>query len=486
MLSFMPGAFQMHFINQGGLAMRQIDTDYLVIGAGAVGMAFADTILEESDAHVTIVDRQARPGGHWNDAYGFVALHQPSAFYGVNSLPLGENRKDTHGANAGLYELACGPELTGYYDKVMRQKLLPSGRVTYLPMSECSREGRVVSLMSGEEAQVNVRRKVVYSAHNSPVIPANHTPRFSVADGVELVPPGALQRLWLAPARPERFVVLGAGKTAMDAVGWLLAMGTPADAIQWVKPRESWLINRICTQPGTEFFDEVFGGQLAQMKAFAEGTSPDDIFARLEAAGMMLRIDPAITPTMFHYATISHGEVEALRSVTNVVRKGRVKAITPAEIVLENGSEPAVPGALYVDCTASAVEPREAQPIFQGNLIVPQLVRVPQPCFSAALIAFVEAHYEGDEAKNALCRTVPFPHDLKSYLTTNIVNIMNQGAWFGDERLGAWIRRSRLDGFGKIAAAIDRSDTARVAVLQEMRQTGPLAVANLMRLASAA
>ena len=466
--------------------MNAIATDYLVIGAGAVGMAFADTILEETDAHVTIVDRQARPGGHWNDAYGFVALHQPSAFYGVNSLSLGENRKDTHGVNAGLYELASGSEVSGYYDKVMRQKLLPSGRVTYLPMAEYQGDGRVVSLMSGETVEVTVRRKLVESAYNSPVIPANHTPRFTVEDGVRLVPPGALPRLWREPARPERFVVLGGGKTAMDAVGWLLAMGTPAQAIQWVRPRDSWLIDRSGTQPGAEFFDAVFSRQLAQMRAFAEGSSAEDIFARLEAAGVMLRIEPAVTPTMFHYATIAQGEVEALRQVTNVVRKGRVTALAPTAIHLEQGTEPAIRDALYVDCTASAVEVRAPQPIFQGKRIIPQLVRVPQPCFSAALIAFVEAHYPDDDAaRNALCRTVPFPHSLKEYLTTNIVNIMNQGAWFGDERLGAWIRQSRLDGFGKIAAGVDRSDAARVAMLQELRATGPAAVANLMRLAAA-
>lgn len=465
--------------------MTTIETDYLIIGGGAVGMAFADTIIAETDAHVTIVDRQAKPGGHWNDAYGFVALHQPSAFYGVNSLPLGENRKDTHGANAGLYELASGAEVSGYYDKVMRQRLLPSGQVTYLPMSEYRGDGRIVALMSGEETQVTVRRKTVDAAYNSPTVPANHTPRFAVGEGVQVVPPGALLRLWRKPERPSRFVVLGAGKTAMDAVGWLLAMGTPPDAIQWVKPRESWLINRTCTQPGAEFFDSVFGGQLAQMQAFAEGTSPDDVFARLEAAGMMLRIDPHVTPTMFHYATISVGEVEQLRRVTNVVRKGRVKAITAVTIELDQGSEPAAADALYIDCTASAVEVRAPVPIFQGDRIVPQLVRVPQPCFSAALIAFVEAHYPDDAAKNALCRTVPFPHDLTSYCTTNIVNLMNQGAWFGDERLGTWIRQSRLDGFGKIAASVDRSDSARVAVLQQLRQMGPLAVQNLMRLASA-
>ncbi|MEG1042912.1 MAG: FAD/NAD(P)-binding protein, partial [Pseudomonas sp.] len=57
-------------------------TDYLVIGAGATAMAFVDTLLDESDAHVLMVDRHAQPGGHWNDTYAFVRLHQPSAFYG--------------------------------------------------------------------------------------------------------------------------------------------------------------------------------------------------------------------------------------------------------------------------------------------------------------------------------------------------------------------------------------------------------------------
>lgn len=62
--------------------------DYLVVGAGAVGLAFADTIATESDATVVIVDRaEAPPGGHWTTAYPpFVRLHQPAAYYGgVNS-----------------------------------------------------------------------------------------------------------------------------------------------------------------------------------------------------------------------------------------------------------------------------------------------------------------------------------------------------------------------------------------------------------------
>ena len=62
-----------------------IETDYLVIGAGAAGMAFTDALVADSDAEVVMVDRRHCPGGHWNDAYPFVRLHQPAAYYGVNS-----------------------------------------------------------------------------------------------------------------------------------------------------------------------------------------------------------------------------------------------------------------------------------------------------------------------------------------------------------------------------------------------------------------
>ena len=72
--------------------MREIDTDYLVVGAGASGMAFTDALLSNSDARVVVVDRRHRPGGHWLDAYPFVSLHQPSALYGVPSRRLGDDR----------------------------------------------------------------------------------------------------------------------------------------------------------------------------------------------------------------------------------------------------------------------------------------------------------------------------------------------------------------------------------------------------------
>jgi cation diffusion facilitator CzcD-associated flavoprotein CzcO len=54
-----------------------INADYLVIGAGATGMAFTDALVADSDATVVLADRLPTPGGHWNDAYQFVRLHQP-------------------------------------------------------------------------------------------------------------------------------------------------------------------------------------------------------------------------------------------------------------------------------------------------------------------------------------------------------------------------------------------------------------------------
>jgi cation diffusion facilitator CzcD-associated flavoprotein CzcO len=58
----------------------RLETDYLVVGAGAMGMAFVDSLVEHGDADVVMVDRRHRPGGHWLDAYPFVQLHQPSDY----------------------------------------------------------------------------------------------------------------------------------------------------------------------------------------------------------------------------------------------------------------------------------------------------------------------------------------------------------------------------------------------------------------------
>jgi hypothetical protein len=204
----------------------------------------------------------------------------------------------------------------------MNRRLLPSGRVRFHPLSNYLGDGAFESLLSGARTQATVRRKVVDAAYLGPSVPATHTRRFGVGAGVAVVPPGALPGLWHGAAdagRPRRFVVLGAGKTAMDTCSWLLQSGADADAITWVVPRDAWLLDRATTQNAPSFFDVSVKSQGDMMQAFAEATSIDDLYLRLEACGVLLRIDPERTPEMFHLATITRREAELLRGIRDVV-----------------------------------------------------------------------------------------------------------------------------------------------------------------------
>src|SRR5258705_3990875 len=152
---------------------RTIEADYLVVGAGAMGMAFVDTLASETTESVVVVDRNHQPGGQWTTAYPFVRLHQPSAYYGVNSRDLGSDTIDHSGLNAGYYELAGGAEVCAYFDAVMQQQLLPTGRVTYLPVSEYlgDRRGRTPG---GGEIGVSARRQG--TTHVKTAVPPTRPP----------------------------------------------------------------------------------------------------------------------------------------------------------------------------------------------------------------------------------------------------------------------------------------------------------------------
>src|SRR6185369_8719114 len=82
-------------LDEGIPVATTAETDYLVVGAGAMGMAFTDALIDHADVHVTLVDRRHAASGHWLDAYPFVQLHQASVFYGVASTVLGTGAVQT-------------------------------------------------------------------------------------------------------------------------------------------------------------------------------------------------------------------------------------------------------------------------------------------------------------------------------------------------------------------------------------------------------
>ena len=141
------------------VTMRSLGTDYLVVGAGAMGMAFTDALIDHADVHVTLVDRRFAAGGHWQDAYPFVQLHQASQFYGVASTVLGGGSLQIVGPETGLHERARRAEIQSYYDTVLHDRFVGSGRVTFLGGSDYRSDGDVhlvTSLVSNETVQVAV------------------------------------------------------------------------------------------------------------------------------------------------------------------------------------------------------------------------------------------------------------------------------------------------------------------------------------------
>ncbi|MBX7459059.1 NAD(P)-binding protein [Qipengyuania sp. 1NDH17] len=471
--------------------MADMETDYLIVGAGAVGLAFADTLVaEDPDCTVTIVDRHAKPGGHWNDAYGFVALHQPSANYGVNSLAFPNEHIDTHGPNKGLFALASGSEVLAYFETVMSARLLPTGRVTYLPSHDFGgmdedRRATVRPLFSGEEKTIKVRRKLVDATFYQTSVPSTHKRQFEVADGVDIAPPGGLLELWKRAEQPEHFVILGAGKTAMDTGVWLIENGVAPENISWVRPRESWLWNRKYTQPGADNLETSMSMQIAILEAAGQAQDGAELMRILGEQGYYLRIDESVEPEMFHFATISQGEVDILRKIENVIRMGRVTAIAPGKLVFAAGEAEVPRASLFIDCTASAVPldvRRSKRPIFDGDTITLQPLHVPVVTFSAALAAFLETAFETDEEKNRFAMPGPLTDSPATFPYAQLVTMMNRGAWAQSPEIGKYLSQSRLDFGGPTLARLIAEGSPKLAVLGKFQQAIARHMPDLIRL----
>jgi hypothetical protein len=449
-----------------------IEVDYLIRGAGAAGMAFADSLVHESEATIAIVDRNHRPGGHWNHAYPFVRLHQPSAFYGVNSRPLGSGAKDEVGLNKGYYELASGSEVLSYFDLVMRQSFLSSGRVKFFPMSELAEDGTVTSLLSGQRCAIKAR-KTVDATYSQTTVPSTRPPRYTVAPGIVCVPPNELPRI----AKPHAaYVVIGAGKTGMDTCLWLLENGAEPDRIRWVMPRDYWWLNRATYQPGEEFVARLVQSIANGVEALAAGESVDDVFARLEAFDEVRRIDPSVQPQGYHGGFISEGELAQLRRIRNVVRLGRVTRIEADRVVLERGTIPTNSDCLHIDCSATGIPARACRPIFDGDRITLQWVRLAQPTFSWSLIGHVEATFQDEAEKNRICTPIPPPDEPKDWLRMMAIELSNQLTWSKIPEIREWQTKSRLDPFTARIRSLKGTDVEPAAHLQRYgKYVGPAA-----------
>ncbi len=440
--------------------MREIETDYLVVGAGASGMAFADTLVAHTDAEVVLVDRRHRPGGHWLDAYPFVRLHQPSTYYGVESRPLGNERIDEFGPNAGFYERASAAEICDYYSRVLDENLLPTGRVRFLGLTEF-RGGNgtgqlLVSLLDGSELLIRSRRRVVDASYVQSEIPSRHVPGFVVEPGVTLIPPNGLVDL---AAPTERFTVIGAGKTAIDTCVWLLEAGVDPDRIRWVRGRDPWQFDRALTQP-LDLVESYMRLQARWVEAAATAEDGRDFARRLEDAGVFVRLDPVVEPLAFRGATVSTREIAAIRTIEHVVRARRVQRVGRTTVTTDAGDVRGGPNEVYVDCTAAGVPFAAPRPVFEPGRITIQYVGVGFLPWCAATIGFVESAELDDEERNRLCPPVVFSGDAVDLARLAYAALQGRVARARHEVVGEWDAATRLN---PARAALEHLDDAGVA-----------------------
>ena len=167
----------------------RVEVDYLVVGAGAMGMGFIDALIDHADVRVAMVDRRHGVGGHWLQAYPFVRLHQSSTFYGVASH--GARRRsdpDSAGPRPG-----CTSGRTSRRSAPTTSRCWPSGwsgrdGSSSSPVASTSAVGRSSRGMSGERFEVPERCRIVDARYLAPDIPAETPPKFEVAEGVRVIP----------------------------------------------------------------------------------------------------------------------------------------------------------------------------------------------------------------------------------------------------------------------------------------------------------
>jgi hypothetical protein len=358
----------------------------------------------------------------------------------------------------------------------MHRHFLPTGRVRYFPNCDYLGAHRVVSRLTGSSFRVRVRRKVVDTGYLEPAIPATTRPPFEVADGVACVPIGALARL---DERPDRYVIIGAGKTALDACVWLLEQGAPADRICWVKPREAWWINRHFQQPYA-LAPEFHRGSALQFEAIAQADSIDDVFARLEADGYFLRVDPDVAPTMFRGAVVSEAELALLRRIDDVVRLGRVRRIERDQIVLDDGGVPTRADTLHIHCAAGALPRRPVRPIFEAGLLTMQPFAWSFACYAFATLGVLEAVVDSDEDKNALCSPINYWDRNLDFLSSVLMTLDGERRRRRHPVLAEWMSTTRLNPFNAVSS--DHNHPVVIESRERIRKLAPHTVANLQRL----
>jgi hypothetical protein len=218
------------------------------------------------------------------------------------------------------------------------------------------------------------------------------------------------------------------------------------------------------------------------MEAAASAESLDDLFLRLEAAGVMLRIDRHVIPTMAKTPTLAAWELDLLRTIEQVVRLGHIKHVTRREIVLDDGSVSLASGSLIVHCAASGLQYPPLVPIWGPDKIRLQMIRAGFPCFCAALAGYVEATRDDDRERNRLCPPNTLPDTPASWAQMQVRGTIAARTYGAEPDIAAWANSCTLNP-ARIEPA-RRDDPAVVAAAARLAESAGRGLTRLADLAS--
>ena len=142
------------------------------------------------------------------------------------------------------------------------------------------------------------------------------------------------------------------------------------------------------------------GLQASWVAAAVTAADGQEFARRLEDDEIFVRIDPRTEPHLFRGATISVGEVDALRTIERIVRGRKVRHIGTGSIVTDQGDLPGDGDRVFVDCTARGLPAPSRRPVFEPDRITLQYVTIGFAPWSAATVAAVEARHGDDADRN--------------------------------------------------------------------------------------
>jgi hypothetical protein len=251
---------------------------------------------------------------------------------------------------------------------------------------------------------------------------------------------------------------------------WLQGNGVDPDRIVWIRPRDPWMLNRALVQP-----DPIVALGLSAdiMDAAIDAKTLDEFFLRLESAGVMLRVDQTVSPTMAKAPTLGEWELELLRRVERVVRLGHVEGVDRSDMTLVGGSVALDPSSLVVHCAASGLQNPPMVPIWGDGAVRLQTIRAGVPCFAAALAGYVEATRDDDRERNRLCPPNLYGDTLAHWARMQARGTIAAATFSAEPDIAAWLGGCALNP-ARIAA--DQRDDPAVqraaARLADVREPG--------------